>query len=151
MSEIKIMAPCCDTDIIITARDILRGVLHRKETHNRVLVGCPWCHTALRMDEKMPTDTPLFEAWVRENKDDANWLPCVPWLDDTILGEPAGSVVIAHKTKYRAGAGTELLTRAQYMDKYGQDPERAVADNPSLGGKPFVTGATGGKLKGVKR
>lgn len=141
MTDLKIMAPCCDRDVTITARDILRGILHRKETDDKVLVGCPYCHTALVMDESMPTDTPLFEKWVIENKDSLNWLPCVPFLDNTILAEPAGSVVIGHKTKYRAGAGTELLTRYEYMVKFGQDPERAVEDNPSLGGNPFVVGA----------
>jgi hypothetical protein len=145
MVDLKIIAPCCDEDVIITARDILRGVLHRKETLNKVLVGCPYCHTALQMDESMPTDTPLFEKWVNENKDDINWLPCVPFLDNTILAEPAGSAVIGHKTKYRAGAGTDLLTRYEYMVKFGQDPEKAVADNPSLGGKPHVLGAAGGQ------
>lgn len=141
MEDLKILAPCCDHDITITQRDILRGVIHRKETNDKVLVGCPYCHTALEMDESMPTDTPLFNAWVIENKDKSNWLPCVPFLDGTILAEPAGSTVIGHKTKYRAGAGTELLTRCEYMVKFGQDPERAIADNPSLGGKPFVVGA----------
>lgn len=138
--DIKIMAPCCDEDVIITNREILRGVLHRKETAGKVLVGCPWCHTALVMDESMPTDTPLFEAWVIENEKDADWQPCVPFLDTTILMEPVGSVVIGKKTKYRAGAGGPLLTRYQYMIKYGTDPEGALRDNPSIGGKPFVVG-----------
>ena len=143
--DIQILAPCCDNDVTITNRDILRGILHQKETLGKVMVGCPTCHTVLVMAPDMPTDTPLFEKWVVQNKERADWNPCVPFLDERIEAEPAGSVEIAHKTMYRAGSGGKLLTRYEYMVLTGQDPERAIKDNDSLGGKPFVVGAAGEK------
>ena len=139
--DINDTAPCCDNDVTITNRDILRGILHQKETLGKVMVGCPDCHTVLVMDPTMPTDTPLFEKWVVQNKERADWNPCVPFLDERIEAEPAGSVEIAHKTMYRAGSGGKLLTRYEYMVLTGQDPERAIKDNTSLGAKPFVVGA----------
>ena len=134
--DITILVPCCDQEVTITARDILRGVLHRKETNDKVLVGCPNCSTALAMDQQMPTDTPLFEKWVKDNSEDENWLPCVPFLDERIGAEPNGSDVVGGKTLYRSGEGGPLMTRSAYMVQFGIDPEKALAKNPSMGGKP---------------
>ena len=134
------MVPCCDSDVTITQRQILRGILHQKETKGLVMVGCPNCHTALYMPTDMPTDTPLFVAWINEHKDDPNWLPCVPFLDNRVLAEPAGAIIIGGRTMYRSGAGTPLLTRYEYMVQYGIDAEGAYKGNPSLGGQPRKVG-----------
>ena len=125
--EIEVLVPCCDQVVKISATQIVRGIMHEKlgETLGRVLVGCPYCSTALVMDPNMPTDMPEFQKWVVAQEDNPDWNPCVPLLDERIAAEPNGSVTINGKTKYRSGAGDELLDRYQYMLKYGIDPEMA--------------------------
>ncbi|VVB62773.1 Uncharacterised protein [uncultured archaeon] len=132
IEEIEVMVPCCDQVVKISATQIVRGIMHMKlgETRGAVLVGCPFCSTALVMNPDMPTDFPSFQKWVIENADNPDWNACVPFLDERILAEPAGTVVIGGKTMYRAGAGGPLLDRYQYMVQFGIDPEMAESKKP---------------------
>jgi hypothetical protein len=126
--EIEVMVPCCDQVVKISATQIIRGIMHMKlgETQGAVLVGCPYCSTALKMDPQMPTDMPEFEKWVKAQEDNPDWNACVPFLDERILAEPTGTVVIGGRTMYRSGAGSPLLNRYQYMMEFGIDPEMAM-------------------------
>ena len=132
MDKIETYCPKCDSDITITAKDLLRSIQRKEETGGIPLVSCPECCRVLIIPDA-PKDEVTLAAWEPSVSD----LICVAFLDDTALRTPNGLVNDLGVKKYTAGSGETGLSRLAYMHKYGINPECYLAKNPSMGGKPF--------------
>lgn len=136
MSKIELICPVCENDISISTREIKLAISHKKETGGNVLVSCPECCRVLVMPLGVPEDTEAVEQWIT----DVDNVTCVPLLNGDYVRIPSGSITLLGRTTYKPGGGDTALPKRQYMFRYGINPECAVSKNPSLGGKPFVTG-----------
>lgn len=141
ITKISTICPVCEKDIEIKTREIKLSMRHKKETGGKVLVSCPECCRALKLDDTVPTEESLIDSWVGEVSKDEDWCGCLPMLDPTQEKTPAGSYSDLGVTVYRPGGGGKALGKYPYMAKYGINPQCYMAKNPSMGKKPFKIGA----------
>lgn len=132
---IKIFCPVCETESQIDELEL--RIARRFAKNDDVLVSCKNCCRVLKVD----IDGEAFPHRVQEIIENEDWLPCVPFLDPEVLRMPSGMIDYHGLKLYKSGAGDEGLSRRDYMEKYGIDPEcilkkmRPSKEPVKLGGK----------------
>jgi hypothetical protein len=140
--SLQTICPVCDEDIEIVASQLVRSVLHLKETNNILMAGCPNCCRALQLPIEMPADgIANVEEWAQQQVDDGDWISCVRMLEPELEQEPNGEIDYQGEKVYTPGDTTIHLRRYPYMYSYGVDPKCMWAK--MQGGKtkePFKVG-----------
>lgn len=139
-NDIETDCPVCEEEITIKARDIKLAVQHRKETGDNILVSCPACCRALRLEGDVPGNMTVDQWIAKMAEDPEDWCGCVPMLDATQEQIPAGKFADLGVTFYRPGSGGPALKKRPYMYNYGIDPSCHLSKNPSMGETPVDLG-----------
>jgi hypothetical protein len=116
VTDLNTVCPYQEKDIVIPERDIQMAVRFKSKSGDKALVSCPLCCKVMEITGA-PDD-------VQEWNPDMSKMVCVPFLEDTVLRIPAGTITEGEgEPKYRPGSGGDLLPKREYMFTYGIDPE----------------------------